>query len=106
MGSDTAVVGRRFRSDSEKRKLVLRQSASGKTLAGFCRAEGVALSSFQNWKKHFADMPAFVEVAPSVQTASASVEVVLAAGDRVVTSSDCDPAWLARLVHLLGRPQC
>lgn len=95
---------RRVLSESEKRACVLRQAESGKTLAAFCRGEGVALSSFQNWRKKFADKPAFVEIAVPVHTVP--VEVTLASGERIATSSDCDPSWLAKLVCALGAPPC
>jgi hypothetical protein len=95
---------RRVLSESEKCAYVLRQAQSGKTPAAFCRDEGVALSSFQNWKKKFADKPAFVEIAATVHFVP--VEVVLASGVKVVASSDCDPSWLAKLVRALGAPPC
>lgn len=95
---------RRVLSDLEKRAYIQRQAESGKSAAVFCGAEGIALSSFQSWKRKFAEKPAFVEVSPPAQ--SIAVEVVLASGDRVVTSSDCDPSWLANLVRSLGAPTC
>ena len=106
MDSEVESVRRRLRGDSEKRELVLRQAESGKTLAAFCRDEGLALSSFQNWKKKFAVKSVFVEIAAPVEPRPVPVEVVLASGDRIATTSDCDPSWLAKLVCSLGTPQC
>ena len=97
---------RRTLSDSEKCAYVLRQAESEKTLAAFCRDEDLALSSFQNWKKKFAVKSAFVEVTVPVQPRPVPVEVFLASGDKVVTTSDCDPDWLAKLVRSLGAPPC
>lgn len=97
---------RRLLSESEKRAYVLRQAESMKTVSAFCRDEGIALSSFQSWKRMFAEKPAFVEVAAPVEPSAVPVEVVLASGSRVVTSSDCDPSWLAKLVRSLGAPSC
>lgn len=90
----TGACGRRVLSDSEKRAYVLRQDESGKILASFCRDEGLALSSFQNWKRKFAVKSAFVEIAAPVRPRPVSVEVVFASGGNVVTTSDCDPSWL------------
>jgi transposase-like protein len=97
---------RRTLSDSEKRAYVLRQVESGKTLAAFCRDEDLVLSSFQNWKKKFAVKSAFVEIASPVRQRPVPVEVFLASGDKVVTTSDCDPSWLAKLVRSFGAPPC
>jgi len=76
---------------------IRRQAESGKTLAAFCRDEDIALSSFQNWKKKFGEKSAFVEIANSIPVRPVAVEVVLA-GDKVVTTSDCAPSWVAKLV--------
>ena len=97
---------RRVLSDSEKRAYVQRQARSGKTLAVFCRDEGIALSSFQSWKRKFADKSAFIEIAAPRRTHPVSVEVGLASGIKVVTTPDCDPSWLAKLVQALGEASC
>lgn len=97
---------RRVLSDSEKQAYVRRYPGSGKTLASFCRDEGLALSSLQNWKKKFAVKSCFVEIAAPVQPHPVPVEVVFASGEKVVTTSDCNPSWLARLVRSLGAPSC
>ena len=91
---------RRVLSDSEKRACIQRQAVSGKTVVAFCREEGIALSSFHGWKRKFADKPVFVEM--PVPLHSVAVEIIPASGDRIVTSSDCDPLWLAGLVRALG----
>jgi transposase-like protein len=95
---------RRVLSDSEKRAYIQRHAESGKSTVVFCDDEGIAVSSFQSWKRKFAEKPAFVEV--SAPARSIAVEVVLASGDRIVTSSDCDPSWLAKFVRSLGAPPC
>jgi transposase-like protein len=97
---------RRTLSDSEKRAYVLRQAESGKTLASFCRDEGIVLSSFQKWKKKFAVQGGFIEIATTHPPRPVTVEVVLASGDKVVTTSDCDPSWQAKLVGSFGPPPC
>jgi len=97
---------RRMLSDSEKEAYVRRQAESGQTLAAFCRDEGLVLSSFQNWKKKLGEKAGFIEIATPIPERSAAVEVVLASGARVVTTSDCDPDWLAKLVRSLGAPPC
>lgn len=101
-----ASLRRRVLSDSEKRANIQRQRESGKSVAVFCRTEDIALSSFQSWKKKFADKSGFVEIAAPAQARPVPVEVVLSSGDRLATSSDCDPSWLAKLVRALGAPQC
>ena len=97
---------RRVLSDLEKQAYVRRYPGSGKTLASFCRDEGLALSSFQSWKKKFAVKSGFVEIAAPVQPRPVPVEVVFASGDKIVTSSGCDPSWLAKFVRSLGTPPC
>ena len=97
---------RRVLSDSEKQAYVCRQSGSGKTLASFCRDEGLALSSFQSWKKKFAVKSGFVEIVAPVQPRPVPVEVVFASGEKIVTTSDCDPSWLTRIVRSLGASSC
>ncbi len=102
--SNAPVQRRRVTEESEKRALVARHAESGKSLVSFCRDEGITLSSFQNWRKKFAAKPLFVEL--SAPMLPAAVEVVLVSGDRIVTSSGCDPLWLAKLVRSLGAPSC
>jgi transposase-like protein len=97
---------RRVLSDSDKEAHVRRQIGSGKTIAAFCRDEGLAVPSFQNWKRKFGEKNGFIEIATSIPARPAAVEVVLASGDRIVATSDCDPFWLAKLVHSLGAPSC
>jgi hypothetical protein len=97
---------RRLLSESEKRAYVLRQEEGMKPVSAFCRDEGIALSSFQSWKRMFAEKPAFVEVVTPLEASPVPVEVVLASGSRVVTSSACDPSWLSKLVRSLGTPSC
>lgn len=95
---------RRVLGDSEKRAYVRHQAESGKTLAVFCRDEGIALSSFQSWKKKFSEKSRFIEIAAPAQTRPVPVEVVLASGARVATTSGCDLAWLAELIRMLVAP--
>ena len=97
---------RQMLSDLEKKAYVRRQAVSGKSLAAFCRDEGIALSSFQNWKRKSGEKGGFIEIATPIPVRSATVEVVLASGDKLVTTSDCDPYWLAKLVRSLGVPSC
>lgn len=97
---------RRLLGDFEKQAYVQRQAQSGKTLADFCNDEGLALSSFQGWKKKFAGKPGFVELAAQLPARHVQVEVVLASGNRIVTASNCDPSWLAKLVRSLDVPPC
>lgn len=101
------VRSRRVLPESEKRTLVSRQAESGQSAEDFCRAEGIAFSTFCGWKRRLAaaGKPAFVEVSAPARSAAA-VEIVLASGKRVVTSSDCDPVWLAKLVRALDAPSC
>ncbi len=102
--SDAPVHRRRITEESEKRALVARHAESGKSIARFCRDEGIKVRSFGNWRKKFAAKPLFIEV--SAPMLPAAVEVVLVSGDRIVTSSSCDPLWLAKLVRSLGTPSC
>ena len=98
---------RRVLGEAEKRAHVLRQSESGKTIAAFCRSQGIALSSFQNWKRKFTGNSSFVEVTvPSPVRSAVPVEVVLASGEKICTTSGCDPVWLAAIVRSLGTAPC
>ncbi len=101
---DVPVRRRRVTKEAEKRALIARHLESGKSMASFCRDEGITVRSFVNWRKKFAAKPLFVEVSAPKQPAA--VEVVLVSGDRISTSSDCDPLWLAKLVRSLGAPSC
>ncbi len=108
--ADVPVCRRRIFKDSEKRALIARQASSGKSVVRFCRDEGIVQSSFWRWVKKFSEKtkkpkkPVFVEV--PVTMPSVAVEVVLVSGDRVATSSDCDPLWLAKLIRSVGTPPC
>ncbi len=102
--SNAPVQRRRVTEESEKRALVARHAESGKSMASFCRDEGITVWTFRNWRKKFAAKPMFIEV--SAPMLPAAVEVVLVSGDRIVTSSSCDPLWLAKLVRSLGTPSC
>ena len=101
-----AVPARRRRvfTESEKRSAIARHASSGKSVVCFCRDEGITQSSFWKWRRRFSEKPAFVEV--PVPMPSVAVEVVLVSGDRVATSSDCDPLWLAKLIRSVGAPSC
>ncbi len=98
------VRRRRVYKESEKRAAIARQASSGKSVARFCHDEGIVESSFWKWRRTFSGKPAFVEV--PVPMPSVAVEVVLISGDRVSTSSDCDPLWLAKLIRSVGTPPC
>ena len=102
--ADVPVRRRRIFKDSEKRALIACQASSGKSVARFCRDEGIVDSCFRKWCKKLSEKPAFVEV--PVPMPSVAVEVVLVSGDRIATSSGCDPLWLAKLVRSLGTPSC
>ncbi len=102
--ANAPVQRRRVTKESEKRALVARHLESGKSLVSFCRDEGITVRNFRNWRKKFAANPLFVEVSAPIQPAA--VEIVLVSGDRVVTSSGCDPLWLAKFVRALGAPSC
>lgn len=97
---------RRVFGEVEKRAYVAGQAASGKTQSAFCRDEGISLASFQNWKRRFAGKSSFIEIATPVQTPVVPVEIVLASGVRIATSSTCDPTWLSNFVCLLGGASC
>ncbi len=105
--ADVPVRCRRTFKALEKRALVSRQASSGKSVASFCRDEGLVESTFWRWRREFSEKPkkpAFVEV--PVPMPSVAVEVVLASGGRVSTSSDCDPLWLAKFIRSIGAPSC
>ena len=95
---------RRVYKESEKRSAIARQASSGKSVARFCHDEGIVESSFRKWCRKFSGKPTFVEV--PVPMPSVAVEVVLVSGDRIATSSDCDPLWLAKLVRSIGASSC
>jgi hypothetical protein len=42
------------RSESARREMVARQAASGRTVDGFCRGEGLSRSVFTRWRSRLA----------------------------------------------------
>ncbi len=76
------------------RERVARQKRSGKTVAAFCRAEGVSHASFYKWRQRLGLTMAepaslsFVEVSPTV---APMFEVVLTSGVLVRVPGQYDP---------------
>lgn len=108
---------RRTRSEAEKRELLSRQVASGKTIIEFCVESGVSPSCFHRWKREFSRInvespipaPSFLEIMSSAMPSlppAASVRVVLSSGDSIETSTDCPPQWLASILRSLRMTPC
>ena len=94
------------------RDLIERQRASGLSVAGFCRRDGVAASSFFAWKRKLGSSPAtpaFVEATvagtrppPTPAARSAGrIEVRLRGGRRVRVGRGFDRDLLAEVVVAL-----
>lgn len=49
------------RSRGEWQELVRQQASSGETQQGFCKSHGLAVSSFQNWRRKLRE-EAFIEL--------------------------------------------
>lgn len=93
------------------RDFILRQQASGLSVAAFCRREGLAESSFFTWKRKLATAaaatPVFVEAtvaddAPSAAQPAGLIEVRLCGGRRVrVRRAGFDRDLLVQVVTAL-----
>jgi hypothetical protein len=74
------------RSEAEWTEILRRFESSGLASRSFCRREGLALSSFQRWRRRLGSVAAaeFVELVPasrpSVSSASWSLDVSLPNG--------------------------
>jgi len=84
------------------RDVIRRQRDSGLSIAQFCRQEGLAQASFDNWRKKLAPDKAspFLEVQLPSLTNSLPCEIVLP-GCRVVVPSRFDPESLRKLLDVL-----
>ena len=60
-----SIAGRKRRSRDQWQQLLDEYAGSGQTQTAFCQAQGLCLSSFQNWKRRLAcsePSPAWVEL--------------------------------------------
>ena len=78
---------RKRRTEAEWTEILRRFESSGLASRGFCRREGLALSSFQRWRRRLGSVgdTEFVELVPTtsspgVQLASWSLDVSLPNG--------------------------
>ena len=91
------------------RDLIKRQRASGLSVAAFCRRDGVAASSFFEWKRKLGSAPAtlaFVEATvsgtpPPATRSAGRIEVRLRSGRRVRVGRGFDRGLLAEVVAAL-----
>jgi hypothetical protein len=82
------------------------------TVAQFCRAEGVSVPAFYQWRRTLA-AEAVIEssdrltvVPVRVARPTSGVEVVLPSGAVLRFSADCDPQHVAALLRAVGAIPC
>lgn len=102
------------RTDAQWRKRIAEQQTSGLSVEAFCRAQGIASSTFfaRRQRLREADRPAFVEVTAETESAEAtrlmeapchaSLEVLLPGGVVVRVPSAFDMVTLRRVVEALS----
>ncbi len=74
------------RSRDEWQRLIKEQADSGLTQSGFCKANGIGLASFQNWKRRLAaEAPSepWYELGTLSRSASAGWDIELELGDGI-----------------------
>src|SRR5882672_7446667 len=118
--SDSARRRRRLWSDDEKRQIVAETLAPGASVSVVARRHDLNANMLFTWRRQmgtaalvpagegvkFVPAAIAVEAAPAVSPASSvagRMEIVLAPGDRVIVSTDVDPAVLAHVVKILSR---
>ena len=118
--SDSARRRRRPWSDEEKRQIVAETLAPGASVSIVARRHDLNANMLFTWRRQmgtaalvpagegvkFVPAAIAVEAAPAVSPASSvasRMEIVLAPGDRVIVSTDVDPAVLAHVVKILSR---
>jgi hypothetical protein len=104
------------------RDAIRRWQASGQTIRGFCREQGLSEAAFHAWRRTIARRdgqaapatpperrPTFVplRVTPTTAPAAAPLELVLGVGRIVRVSPGFDAATLQALLAVLeGQPSC
>lgn len=81
----------------EMRRVVEEYEASGQTRRAFCAKRGMAVSTFDYWRRELAKKPRLVAV--KIAQAEARFALVLANGRRI----ECGEAELARLIVIAER---
>ena len=95
---------------AEMHRLIEEFERVGSSQAAFCRAHGLAMSTFLYWRRRAAEArrQAFVEVeiAPSAKLGDdhRGIEVVLPGGVIVRIGTDTDEAAIRRVLRAAGAP--
>lgn len=104
----TSPTGRKRNGRSEEwRERIAKQKRSGKTIAQFCKEQGLTEQSFYGWRKRLgkAEPVSFALVDTSAMRQPATtepvLELVLATGERLRICAGVDTTELRRVVAAL-----
>jgi transposase-like protein len=91
------------------RELIGEQEQSGVSVRAFCQRHRLSEHSFYQWRKRLGEaVPmkfALVETSRSAPAGVASVEVMLASGERLRIAPGIDDATLRLVLHVLREPR-
>jgi hypothetical protein len=76
---------------------------SGQTRREFCQRRGMALTTFDYWRRELAAQPKLVKVEVATGEPAAHFILVLANGRRIESSWRCGEEELARLIRIAER---
>lgn len=104
---DPRIPGRRAAHAAEMKRLVENFASSGSTQIEFCRRHGLALSTFNYWRRRCqpTEVPPFVEVEVAPARPDSAVELVLPGGVLARVTEACSDDLLRRLVRI-ARSSC
>ena len=99
---DPRNPGRRAAHAAAMTRLVEAFASSGSTQVDFCRRNGLALSTFNYWRRRCAssEAPPFVEVEVAQDRPASAVELVLPGGILARVTDGCSDDLLRRLVRI------
>ena len=96
-------MGKRSRRASEMQRMVDEFRASGLTRRAFCSQRGIAVTTFDYWRRQLRSTPRLVKVEVARPETTASFTLRLANGRSIESSWRFDEEELARLIRIAER---
>lgn len=93
-------MGKLTRRAAEMKRVVEEYDNSGLTRREFCQRRGLAVTTFDYWRRELAAKPKLVKVEVAARESSAHFTLALANGRRIESSWQFGEAELARLIRI------
>lgn len=93
-------MGKLTRRAAEMKRVVEEYAKSGLRRREFCERRGIALATFDYWRRELAAKPKLVKVEVAAHESSAHFTLALTNGRRIESSWQFGEAELARLIRI------